>query len=74
MTMQSASRAARKIVDDAEWNKVLEGVYTEFSIGAGYAKLWPDRTNPNPAVSVLVDHVPNHRQRSPFEGACSVLS
>jgi hypothetical protein len=25
-----------KVVDDAEWNKVLEGVYTGFSIGGSY--------------------------------------
>jgi hypothetical protein len=31
-----------KIVDDAEWGKVLEGVYTGFSIGGGYAKRWSD--------------------------------
>jgi hypothetical protein len=31
-----------KIVDDNEWNKVLEGVYTGFSIGGSYAKTWTD--------------------------------
>lgn len=31
-----------KIVDDAEWNKVLEGVYTGFSIGGSYHKTWND--------------------------------
>jgi hypothetical protein len=31
-----------KIVDDNEWNKVLEGVYTGFSIGGAYAKKWDD--------------------------------
>jgi hypothetical protein len=31
-----------KIVDDAEWNKVLEGVYTGFSIGGSYHKTWTD--------------------------------
>jgi|GEM_PF-735803 len=36
-----------KIVDDAEWNKVLEGVYTGFSIGGGYAKRWQDTENPS---------------------------
>lgn len=35
-----------KVVDDNEWNKVLEGVYTGFSIGGGYAKRWPDPNNP----------------------------
>lgn len=31
-----------KVVDDAEWNKVLEGVYTGFSIGGEYARKWDD--------------------------------
>lgn len=35
-----------KIIDDDEWEKVLEGVYTGFSIGGGYAKRWPDESNP----------------------------
>jgi hypothetical protein len=29
-----------KIVDDAEWRKVLEGVYTGFSMGGRYVKRW----------------------------------
>ncbi|SEJ55886.1 hypothetical protein [Frateuria terrea] len=29
-----------KIVDDNEWNKVLEGCYTGFSIGGSYARKW----------------------------------
>ncbi len=36
-----------KIIDDAEWQKVLEGVYTGFSIGGGYAKRWQDAENSN---------------------------
>jgi hypothetical protein len=35
-----------KIVDDAEWEKVMEGVYTGFSIGGGYAKRWTDPNDP----------------------------
>ena len=35
-----------KIVDDAEWKKCLEGVYTGFSIGGRYMKKWKDPTNP----------------------------
>lgn len=31
-----------KIVDDAEWAKVEEGVYTGFSIGGSYEKRWKD--------------------------------
>lgn len=37
---------AAKIVDDEEWRKVMEGVYTGFSIGGGYARRWPDSQNP----------------------------
>src|SRR5260370_19762844 len=31
-----------KVVDDNEWNKVLEGVYTGFSQGGAYVKRWKD--------------------------------
>ena len=31
-----------KVVDDAEWQKVEEGVYTGFSQGGRYLKRWPD--------------------------------
>lgn len=31
-----------KVVDDAEWNKVEEGVYTGFSQGGKYIKRWKD--------------------------------
>jgi len=31
-----------KIVDDDEWRKVQEGVYTGFSQGGRYVKRWPD--------------------------------
>jgi hypothetical protein len=34
-----------KVVDDDAWNKVLEGVYTGFSIGGGYMRRWPDPQN-----------------------------
>ena len=33
---------AAKIVDDDEWQKVLEGVYTGFSQGGRYVKRWDD--------------------------------
>lgn len=32
-----------KVVDDNEWQKVLEGVYTGFSIGGRYAKRWTEK-------------------------------
>ena len=31
-----------KVVDDNEWKKVTEGVYTGFSIGGSYVKKWED--------------------------------
>jgi hypothetical protein len=31
-----------KIVDDQEWQKVLEGVYTGFSVGGKYGRRWHD--------------------------------
>lgn len=51
-----------KIIDDAEWNKVLEGIYTGFSIGGSYVKKWQDPDNKkltrytaNPSEISLVD-------------------
>jgi hypothetical protein len=34
------------VADDAEWAKVQEGVFTGFSPGGGYAKMWQDASNP----------------------------
>ena len=31
-----------KIIDDGEWNKVVQGVYTGFSVGGSYLKRWVD--------------------------------
>lgn len=31
-----------KVVDDDEWKKVMEGVYTGFSVGGSYARRWFD--------------------------------
>lgn len=35
-----------KIVDDAAWKKVTEGVYTGFSVGGKYGAKWADPTRP----------------------------
>ena len=35
-----------KIIDDNEWNKVEQGVYTGFSVGGSYTKRWSDFQNP----------------------------
>jgi hypothetical protein len=52
-----------KVVDDAEWQKVEEGVYTGFSQGGRYLKRWPDPEEPGlmrytaePLEVSLVDH------------------
>jgi hypothetical protein len=34
-----------KVVDDNEWEKVLEGVYTGFSVGGSYGKKWTEDVN-----------------------------
>ena len=56
-----------KVVDDQEWRKVLEGIYTGFSIGGAYANKWDDpsikksdgkaakRYTANPSELSLVD-------------------
>jgi hypothetical protein len=52
---------AAKIVDDEEWRKVTEGVYTGFSQGGRYVKRWPDpesgltRYTAEPSEISLVD-------------------
>src|SRR6202035_4134549 len=52
-----------KVVDDAEWEKVEQGVYTGFSQGGRYLKRWPDPDEPalmrytaEPLEVSLVDH------------------
>ena len=35
-----------KIIDDGEWKKVEQGVYTGFSVGGSYLKRWQDFRNP----------------------------
>ena len=49
-----------KIIDDTEWSKVLEGVYTGFSQGGAYVKRWTDergrqRYTADPCEVSLVD-------------------
>jgi hypothetical protein len=49
-----------KVVDDAEWRKVEEGVYTGFSQGGAYARRWTDsdgrtRYTAQPSEISLVD-------------------
>jgi hypothetical protein len=42
---EQAIDVCAKVVDENEWNKVLEGVYTGFSIGGSYAKRWADESD-----------------------------
>lgn len=50
-----------KVVDDNEWKKVVEGVYTGLSVGGSYSKKWTDpatgstRYTPKVAEISLVD-------------------
>jgi hypothetical protein len=49
-----------KVVDDAEWTKVVEGVYTGFSQGGAYERRWTDaagltRYTARPSEISLVD-------------------
>jgi hypothetical protein len=52
--------AAAKIVDDNEWEKVVSGVYTGFSIGGRYVKTWQDgelkRYTASPVEVSIVDN------------------
>lgn len=43
---EKAIDVVAKVVDDAEWEKVAEGVYTGFSVGGSYAKRWADPEQP----------------------------
>lgn len=49
-----------RIVDDTAWHKCLQGVYTGFSIGGAYVKVWRDgeftRYTANPAEISVVDN------------------
>jgi hypothetical protein len=39
---EKAIDVVAKVVDDDAWKKVLEGVFTGFSVGGGYGKKWKD--------------------------------
>jgi len=39
---EKAIDVTAKVVDNNEWDKVLEGVYTGFSMGGTYQRKWPD--------------------------------
>lgn len=61
--VEKAIDIGAKIVDDAEWAKVIEGVYTGFSIGGSYLKKWKDaidatltRYTAAPSETSLVDN------------------
>ncbi len=56
---EKAIHVGTKVVDDNEWEKVLEGVYTGFSIGGKYLEKWEDgdltRYTAKPSELSLVD-------------------
>jgi len=46
LTLDDSEKQVRivgDIVDDNEWNKVLQGCYTGFSVGGSYGKKWEDK-------------------------------
>src|SRR5690606_5462176 len=47
-----------KVVDDAEWNKVLEGCYTGFSVGGKYGKKWNDKAEDGTSIKKY-EAIPN---------------
>lgn len=55
---EKAIDVCAKVVDDAEWLKVMEGVYTGFSQGGKYVKKWSDPSVTGfggmPAVRVVI--------------------
>lgn len=57
---EKAIDACAKVSDDAAWQKVLDKVYTGFSIGGGYVKKWKDgdfiRFTAKPSETSLVDN------------------
>jgi hypothetical protein len=54
-----------KVVDDGEWTKVEEGVYTGFSQGGKYIKRWPD-----PGDSMLTRYTAEPLEVSLVDNLC----
>lgn len=58
--VKKAISIVAKIIDDAEWKKCAEGVYTGFSQGGDYIKKWRDgeftRYTANPCEVSIVDN------------------
>jgi hypothetical protein len=54
-----------KVVDDSEWKKVLEGVYTGFSMGGSYLRRWKDADNPH-----LTRYTPSPSEVSLVDNPC----
>lgn len=71
-----------KVIDDAEWAKVTEGVYTGFSQGGAYARRWTDedgltRYTADPSEISLVDLpcLPKaHFEMIKADGTCELRS
>ncbi|HEX3666891.1 MAG TPA: XkdF-like putative serine protease domain-containing protein [Rhizomicrobium sp.] len=54
-----------KVVDDGEWKKVQEGVYTGFSMGGKYLNRWKDPANPQ-----LTRYTPKPSEVSLVDNPC----
>lgn len=54
-----------KIVDDNDWAKCLEGIYTGVSVGGGYLRKWTDPDNP-----ALTRYTPVVRELSLVDDPC----
>jgi hypothetical protein len=55
-----------KVVDDASWKKVEEGVLTGFSIGGNYARRWTDPNNPG-----VIKYTANISELSLVDSPCN---
>jgi hypothetical protein len=59
-----------KVVDNNEWDKVLEGVYTGFSIGGAYAKRWDDPVEKSEGGKALIRYTADPSELSLVDRPC----
>ena len=59
-----------KVIDDNEWKKVLEGVYTGFSIGGAYVKKWDDANVKKADGSAMKRYTANPSELSLVDRPC----
>jgi hypothetical protein len=60
-----------KVVDDNEWNKVLEGVYAGFSIGGSYANKWDDPVHKATGGTAAKRYTANPNELSLVDRPCN---